>query len=54
MRQKLVIAGAFHNSKVVIVDEPLAGLDPKGARQVKQLFQELGENSTTIFMSTHS
>ena len=37
MRQKLFIAGAFHNPKVVIVDEPLVGLDPKGARQVKQL-----------------
>ena len=40
MRQKLVIAGVFHN--------------PKGARQVKQLFQDLCENGTTIFMSTHS
>jgi ABC-2 type transport system ATP-binding protein len=38
MRQKLVIAGAFHNPKVVIVDEPLVGLDRKGARQVKQFF----------------
>ena len=54
MRQKLVIVGAFHNPKVVIVDEPLVGLDPKGARQVKQLFQDLCENGTTIFMSTHS
>jgi ABC-2 type transport system ATP-binding protein len=55
MRQKLVIAGALiHNPKVVIVDEPLVGLDPKGARQVKQLFQDLCENGTTIFMSTHS
>jgi ABC-2 type transport system ATP-binding protein len=52
-RQKIVIAGAFHNPKVVIVDEPLVGLDPKGARQVKQLFQDLCENGTTIFMSTH-
>jgi len=40
MRQKLVIVGAFHN--------------PKGARQVKKLFQDLCENGTTIFMSTHS
>ena len=55
MRQKLVIAGALiHDPKVVIVDEPLVGLDPKGARQVKQLFQDLCENGTTIFMSTHS
>jgi ABC-2 type transport system ATP-binding protein len=55
MRQKLIIAGAlFHDPKVIIVDEPLVGLDPKGARQVKQLFQDLCENGTTIFMSTHS
>jgi ABC-2 type transport system ATP-binding protein len=54
MRQKLVIAGVFHNPKVVIVDEPLVGLDPKGARQVKQLFQDLCKNGTTIFMSTYS
>jgi ABC-2 type transport system ATP-binding protein len=55
MRQKLIIAGALiHEPKVVIVDEPLVGLDPKGARQVKQLFQDLCENGTTIFMSTHS
>ena len=55
VRQKLVIAGALiHNPKVIIVDEALVGLDPKGARQVKQLFQDLCENGTTIFMSTHS
>jgi ABC-2 type transport system ATP-binding protein len=40
MRQKIVIAGVFHN--------------PKGACQLKQLFQGLCENGTTIFMSTHS
>jgi ABC-2 type transport system ATP-binding protein len=55
MRQKLIISGALiHNPKVIIVDEPLVGLDPKGARQVKQLFQDLCEKGTTIFMSTHS
>lgn len=55
MRQKLVIAGALiHNPKVIIVDEPLVGLDIKVARQVKQLFQDLCKNGTTIFMSTHS
>jgi ABC-2 type transport system ATP-binding protein len=54
MRQKLVIAGAFYSPKVVIVDKPLVGLDPKSARQVKQLFQDLCENGTTIFVTTHS
>lgn len=55
MRQKLIISGALiHDPKVIIVDEPLVGLDPKGARQVKKLFQDLCEQGTTIFMSTHS
>jgi ABC-2 type transport system ATP-binding protein len=41
MKQKLIISGALiHNPKVLIVDEPLVGLDSKGARQVKQLFQD--------------
>ena len=55
MKQKFIISGALiHKPKVIIVDEPLVGLDPKGARQVKQLFQDLCENGTTVFMSTHS
>ncbi|QPJ64899.1 MAG: ABC transporter ATP-binding protein [Candidatus Nitrohelix vancouverensis] len=55
MRQKLIISGALiHTPKAVIVDEPLVGLDPKGARQVKRLFRELCNAGTTIFMSTHS
>ena len=49
MKQKLIISGALiHNPKVLIVDEPLVGLDPKGARQVKQLFQDLCAKGTTI------
>ena len=55
MKQKVIISGALiHKPKVIIVDEPLVELDPKGARQVKQLFQDLCENGTTVFMSTHS
>ena len=55
MKQKLIISGALiHNPKVLIVDEPLVRLDPKGARQVKQLFQDLCAEGTTIFLSTHS
>ena len=53
MKQKLIISGALiHNPKVLIVDEPLVGLDPKGARQVKQLFQDLCAEGTTIFFNT--
>lgn len=55
MKQKLVISGALlHDPKLVVVDEPMVGLDPKGARQVKQLFRDLCQKGTSIFMSTHS
>jgi ABC-2 type transport system ATP-binding protein len=55
MKQKLVISSALlHEPKVVIVDEPLVGLDPKGARQVKQIFLDLCQKGISIFMSTHS
>ncbi len=55
MKQKLVISGALlHDPKVLIVDEPIVGLDPKGARQVKDLFIDICKKGATIFMSTHS
>ncbi|MEE9258445.1 MAG: ABC transporter ATP-binding protein [Nitrospinaceae bacterium] len=55
MKQKLIISGALiHEPKVVIVDEPLVGLDPKGARQVKRMFQDLCRQGVALFMSTHS
>ena len=55
MKQKLVISGALlHEPKVLIVDEPMVGLDPKGARQVKDLFTDICHKGATIFMSTHS
>lgn len=55
MKQKLIISGALiHDPRVLVVDEPLVGLDPKGARQVKDLFQDLCRKGVTVFMSTHS
>ena len=55
MKQKLIISGALlHDPKLVVVDEPMVGLDPKGARQVKQLFRDLCQKGTCVFMSTHS
>ena len=55
MRQRLIIAAALlHRPKVLIVDEPLVGLDPKGARLVKRLFFELAQRGMAIFMSTHT
>ncbi|MDY7033803.1 MAG: ABC transporter ATP-binding protein, partial [Thermodesulfobacteriota bacterium] len=55
MKQRLVMSGALiHNPKVLIVDEPMVGLDPKGARLVKEMFKLISTQGTTVFMSTHS
>jgi ABC-2 type transport system ATP-binding protein len=55
MKQRLIIASALiHDPKVIIVDEPMVGLDPAGIRMVKDLFRELAACGTTIFMSTHT
>ena len=55
MKQRLVMCAALlHHPKVLIVDEPMVGLDPKGARLVKNIFKDQGRKGTTIFMSTHS
>jgi ABC-2 type transport system ATP-binding protein len=55
MKQRLVIcASLVHKPRILIVDEPMVGMDPKGARTLKDLFSELARNGTTIFMSTHS
>ena len=55
MRQRLVMCAALlHRPKVLIVDEPMVGLDPKGARLVKDIFMDEARRGTTIFMSTHS
>lgn len=55
MKQRVVIASAFiHNPLLIIVDEPMIGLDPQSAYIVKKFFTESIRNGTTIFMSTHS
>ena len=55
MKQRLVMCGALlHDPEVLIVDEPMVGLDPKGARLVKNIFRDQAKNGKTIFMSTHS
>lgn len=54
MKRKLALAGALvHQPPVLILDEPLNGLDPLSARRLKDLFIELAGNGTTIFVSTH-
>ena len=55
MKQRLVMCAALlHRPKVLIVDEPMVGLDPKAARLVKGIFKDQARHGTTIFMSTHS
>jgi ABC-2 type transport system ATP-binding protein len=55
MRQKLIIASAFvHRPEVIVVDEPMVGLDPKGARLLKDLFREYVDRGGTVLMSTHT
>ncbi len=55
MRQKLIISSAFiHRPLVIVVDEPMVGLDPKAARILKDLFREYTRRGHTIMMSTHT
>ncbi len=53
-RQRLVIASALlHDPRVLIIDEPMVGLDPMHARIVKEEFRERAQAGMTIFLSTH-
>jgi ABC-2 type transport system ATP-binding protein len=55
MRQKLIISGALvHRPEVIVVDEPMVGLDPKSARLLKDLFRNFVERGGTVLMSTHT
>jgi ABC-2 type transport system ATP-binding protein len=55
MKQRLIISAALlHDPRVIVVDEPMVGLDPAGIRMVKDLFRKLSKGGTTIFMSTHT
>jgi ABC-2 type transport system ATP-binding protein len=55
MRQKLIIASALvHRPEVIVVDEPMVGLDPKGARLLKDLFRQYVNRGGTVLMSTHT
>ncbi len=54
MKQKLmVIAALIHEPKVWILDEPLTGLDPQSAFQLKQLMRKHADNGNTVFFSSH-
>ena len=55
MRQRLVMSAAFlHRPRAVLVDEPMVGLDPRGARLIKAVFRRMAERGVAILMSTHT
>ncbi|MEM2661301.1 MAG: ABC transporter ATP-binding protein [Nitrososphaeria archaeon] len=54
MKQKIVIISALmHKPELLLLDEPLSGLDPKSARIIKDLLRELSSQGVTTIMSTH-
>jgi ABC-2 type transport system ATP-binding protein len=54
MKQRVVFASALvHDPRVLVVDEPLVGLDPRSARIVKDLFVAQTRSGCTVLMSTH-
>lgn len=54
MKQKLVLIASFvHSPKLLVMDEPFVGLDPKASFVVKTIMHEFAENGGAIFFSTH-
>lgn len=55
MRQKVIfIQALIHQPDIIVIDEPMVGLDPVSARTVKRLLRKKVEEGTTVFISTHS
>ena len=55
MKQRLLMCSALvHDPALLVVDEPMVGLDPRGAKLLKDTFRERAAKGLTIFMSTHS
>jgi ABC-2 type transport system ATP-binding protein len=55
MKQRLVMSAAFlHRPQAVAVDEPMVGLDPRGARLIKDVFRQMAGHGVGILMSTHT
>ena len=55
MKQRLIMSAALlHDPQVIVVDEPMVGLDPVAIMMVKDLFQRLTRKGVTVFMSTHT
>ena len=55
MKQRLVLSAALlHEPRLLIVDEPMVGLDPHGARRIKDKLREIARSGRSVFLSTHS
>ncbi len=55
MKQRLIIAAALlHDPRVMIIDEPMVGLDPEAVRMVRDILKGLASQNVTIFVSTHT
>ena len=55
MKQRLVMCAAFlHRPRAVVVDEPMVGLDPRGARLIKDVFRTMAARQVAVLMSTHT
>jgi ABC-2 type transport system ATP-binding protein len=55
MRQKLLISSALvHSPDLIVVDEPMVGLDPRAARLMKDMLREFVDRGGTVFLSTHT
>jgi ABC-2 type transport system ATP-binding protein len=54
MQQKTVLAAALlHDPKVLVLDEPTVGLDPRSARLIKDMLRQLADRGAAVFLSTH-
>lgn len=55
MKQRVVMASAFlHNPQIILIDEPMVGLDPAGMRLVKRILREFCADSGAVMLSTHT
>jgi len=55
MKQRLIIAAALlHDPRVMVIDEPMVGLDPEAVRMVRDILKGLARQNVTIFVSTHT
>ncbi len=55
MKQKVALAAALvHDPQLLVVDEPMVGLDPRTMRVIKTIFREIASAGGTVFMSTHT